>query len=130
MCSPGEVDQESVGFSIILLGASADWMQPRDSMLDIFQKVASLYNNNLASPNKQTFGRGIMTYWFMFLTYMSSNRPEFAHLASSSYHAILMHRIESAIAPGSYIHPWTGTSADLIDCMTLVGELIRRHCSL
>ncbi|KAG7412858.1 Beauvericin cluster-specific repressor BEA4 [Fusarium oxysporum f. sp. rapae] len=128
--SPCIIDQKSIGFSIILLGASADWMQPRDSMLDIFQKLASLYKNKLTCADTQTFGKGIMTYWLMFLTYMSSNRPRFDFLASTTSHTTMMHRIESPAAPGSDVHPWTGTSAELIEYMTLVGELIRHHCSL
>ncbi|SCV36547.1 uncharacterized protein FFB14_06158 [Fusarium fujikuroi] len=127
--SDESTDQKSVGFSIILLGASADWMQPRDSMLGIFQKLASLYKSNLASADTQTFGKGIMTYWLMFLTYMSSNRPRFDFLASPTSHAMMMHRIESPAVPSCEVHPWTGTSEELIECMTLVGELIRHHYS-
>ncbi|KAK7417709.1 hypothetical protein QQX98_004365 [Neonectria punicea] len=122
-----ERDKGSSELSIILLGASAGWMRPQDSMLDLFQRFVSIAQHQAAYTHTELFQRGVMTYWHMFLTFMSSAQPRLLNLASSTSHDILMNHLNSPPLLRSHPHPWTGISVDLIILLTQVGQLVRHH---
>ncbi|KAM0420780.1 hypothetical protein ACHAPT_011441, partial [Fusarium lateritium] len=125
-----ERDKRSSELSIVLLGASAGWMRPQDSMLDLFQRFASMAQHQVVHTQTELFQRGIVTYWHMFFTFMSSAEPRLSNLASSTSHAVLMNHLNSPPLLRSPPHPWTGISADLIILLTQVGQLVRHHAAI
>lgn len=125
--SPGAESEHSTELSLILLGASASWTQPHDSMLDLFQKFVIMSSRQSVPTQMEPFQEGIKTYWWMFLTFMSSPEPRLAYLASSTSHAMLMSHINAPPVTNAHPHPWTGISAEIITLLTQVGQLIRHH---
>lgn len=125
--SRGAASERSAELSLILLGVSASWAQPHDSMLDFFERFETISSHKSASTQWDPFQEGIKTYWQMYLTFMSSPEPHRPCLARSASHAMLMSQINSAPVKNAHPHPWTGMSAEIISLLTQVGQLIRHH---
>lgn len=125
--SLSERHNPSLELSLILLGASAGWLQPLDSMVDLFKKFSMLPHQFLPSNHTSPFSRGVSTYWQMFFTYMSASEPSLTRLGSMASHDALMSSIYLPPSSSTHLHPWTGDSADLIKLFTKVGQLVRHH---
>lgn len=117
-------------FASVLLGSSAGWFQPRDSMIDWFRQfkelLGSLQEQVPFDPSRNLrqhtiFLRGVATYWGMFLSFMTSFPQDEIALYSANQLAPQTVYMDDQ----SQLHPWTGISEEVCELLRRTGLLIR-----
>lgn len=119
-------------YTVLLLGASAGWYRPKESMEGMFQRykasVYSLFDPSTdrtpptsAMPSQKQLFFGFLIYWDMYLSFMSSStsNPEQSNEFCGVFNSRQPPEFEQP-------HPWTGVSTDIFVLTTCVGKLVRR----
>lgn len=126
----------NTAFTLILMGTSAGWFQPRDSnhsMASLFARYVSLVSctdvevpglsNSQMVSQEGLFLKGILTYWGMFLGFMSSAKQG----QSSQSCLVDQPPPNGLVVELDQLHPWTGISQDVCELLRRTGLLIRAN---